>query len=73
MRSVMNLKYLEEISNEILMPFFHRTLESLIINLIKTESGQPLLEKKVIEEFQRIISVKDKWESLKNLATLPLC
>ena len=71
--SLMNLKYLEEISNEILMPFFHRTLESLIINLIKTESGQPLLEKKVIEEFQRIISVKDKWESLKNLATLPLC
>lgn len=70
--SKMNLKYLEEVSNEILMPFFHQTLHNLIKSLINTEAGHSLLEPKVIQEYQKIMLIKDKWESLKKLATLPL-
>ena len=68
-----NLNYLEEISNDILMPFFYDTLRKLIISLIKTESGQPLIEQKVIDEFDKISKITDQWDSLKKLVTLPLC
>ena len=70
--SKMNLKYLKEgLVMKFLMPFFHQTLHNLIKSLINTEAGHSLLEPKVIQEYKKIMLIKDKWESLKKLATLP--
>ena len=67
-----NLEYLEEVSSNVLIPYFNLTLKNLIHSMIHTESGKSLLDRKVVDEFEKILLLDDVWESLRKLTTLHL-
>ena len=68
-----NLKYLQECSDTILKTYFFNILRIMINSLVRTESGNPIIDRLVINEFNKILMSQDTWEQLKELATLQLC
>ena len=53
--------------------YFFNVLRIMINSLVRTESGNPIIDRKVIDEFNRILISQDTWKQLKDLATLQLC
>tara|TARA_B100000787_G_C16195265_1_gene300350 strand:+ start:1998 stop:3512 length:1515 start_codon:yes stop_codon:yes gene_type:complete len=68
-----NLEKLQNISDQILMPYFNDKLCSMINYLIMTENGNSHINQETILEFNKIIKIVDPWEKLKSLATLVIC
>ena len=63
------LQKLQDINDEILLPYFLDVLKNLISSLLFRENGD---YEKNIDEFTAIQQLGDQWEQLKRLATLTL-